>query len=159
MCIGSPPLHATCLHLDDGLRAIVAMPARSGAETRHFFLRRIKTLCTYDIQEIEVSHRALSRHLSPSPALGKCFHEKIQASGDAAGLHDVAWVSNPYSPYAPGEREGDQAPPEAAEHSGAGDGLGGGSGLFSGEGGDGTKAPRLRVPAVISRRTRRVARD
>lgn len=25
------------------------------------------------------------------------------ASGEAAGLHDVAWISNPFSPYTPGD--------------------------------------------------------
>lgn len=71
-------------------------------------------------------------------------------------MHDVAWVSNPYSPFAPGDVEGGETRPEAT----AGDGgIVDGSGIFSREGGDGTKAPGLRTPAVTNRRTHRVARD
>lgn len=81
-------------------------------------------------------------------------------------MHDVAWVSNPYSPYTPGEREGGEAPPETAardsggmDGSGTDGGIGAGSGLFPREDEDGTKAPGLRIPAAINRRNRRVARD
>lgn len=112
----------------------------------------------------------VSRPLSPYPHLKTSF-TKIQASGEDAGLHDVAWVSNPYVPYAPGDKEGREAMPEAtaggcgAGGCGATDGSGtdggvvDGSGLFSREGGDGSKAPSLRIPAMTNRRTRRVARD
>lgn len=85
---------------------------------------------------------------------------------DTAGLHDVAWISNPYSPYTPGEEDGDASPLKAtgrtsdnggdsavsASHEGANHGQ---------EGDDLSKAREkagLRIHALPKRRTRRVAR-
>lgn len=46
----------------------------------------------------------LTRHPLPSQKYNiRTLPCRAQASGEAAGLHDVAWISNPFSPYTPGD--------------------------------------------------------
>lgn len=82
-------------------------------------------------------------------------------------MHDVAWITNPYSPYAPGERGSDQPPVDANGGGNDGDvaiGGGGASVYGGGERGEVNPAgveekPAFRLPAFTARHTHRVARD
>lgn len=40
---------------------------------------------------------------TPQPHIGCLWSYFSQSSDEASGLHDIAWISNPYSPYTPGE--------------------------------------------------------
>ncbi|CAM9158106.1 unnamed protein product [Pylaiella littoralis] len=78
------------------------------------------------------------------------------SSEEDIGVHDVAFISNPFSPYAPGKAEGDKAP--VVEVTG-GSGGGGDSGSVSAQGEGGGKArigrtSGLRIPTLTTSRMR-----
>ncbi|CBN76693.1 conserved unknown protein [Ectocarpus siliculosus] len=92
--------------------------------------------------------------------------EWTASTRDTAGLHDVAWVSNPFSPYTPGEEDGDASPLKAT---GRRSDNGGDSAVSASherdnhdqEGEDVSRTREkagLRIHALPERRTRRVAR-
>lgn len=78
-------------------------------------------------------------------------------------MHDVAWIPNPYSPFAPGGSDQGKAPPEETGGIDIEIDDGGGGSTPRGDRGDekatvgGASAPR--IPVLTSRRTRHVARD
>lgn len=81
-----------------------------------------------------------------------------QSSEEDIGLHDVAFISNPFSPYTPGEAEGGQAPTVEV----AGGSVGGSDGgSISAQGGGGGKgrvggASAPRIAALTARHMRHV---
>ncbi|CAM9492658.1 unnamed protein product [Scytosiphon promiscuus] len=91
-----------------------------------------------------------------------------KSSEEAAGLHDVAWISNPYSPYAPGESRDEEPLDATGGVIGGNPERGSGSGSVSvsresehelgGQGGIAEKTG-LRIPSVAPRHTHRVTRD
>lgn len=80
-----------------------------------------------------------------------------QSSEEDIGLHDVAFISNPFSPYTPGEAEG-----EAPTAGGSGGGSESGSIPAEGEGGGKARVGGASAPLIATlttRHMRHVARD
>lgn len=65
------------------------------------------TPCLYVCRSRLMPHRGISRKKNyPPPSqiiIKRTLSWRDQASGEATGLHDVAWISNPFSPYTPGD--------------------------------------------------------